>query len=91
MDRRGNVVGVVTSRLDMKAARITGTLPQNVNFAVNDQHSRGSAQMDGAATVLEIIRHTSTAHRRAWHPYSPTCTCYLVVVMCVCVVVTPLR
>lgn len=37
MDKKGNVVGVVSSRLDMKAARITGTLPQNVNFAVNGQ------------------------------------------------------
>jgi S1-C subfamily serine protease len=37
MDKKGNVVGVVSSRLDMNAARITGTLPQNVNFAVNGQ------------------------------------------------------
>lgn len=37
MDKKGNVVGVVSARLDMKAVRLTGNLPQNVNFAVNGQ------------------------------------------------------
>jgi hypothetical protein len=37
MDKKGNVVGVVFGKLDMKAARITGSIPQNVNFAVNGQ------------------------------------------------------
>ncbi len=35
LDRSGNVVGVVTARLDDAAvARATGSLPQNVNFAL---------------------------------------------------------
>ena len=36
LDRAGNVVGVVESKLDaIKAARLTGDVPQNVNFAVH--------------------------------------------------------
>jgi hypothetical protein len=36
LDRAGNVVGVVASKLDaIKAARVTGDIPQNVNFAVH--------------------------------------------------------
>jgi TPR repeat protein len=37
MDKKGNVVGVVSAKLDMKALRATGGIPQNVNFAVNGQ------------------------------------------------------
>ncbi|CAG1002185.1 Secretory immunoglobulin A-binding protein EsiB [Methylophilaceae bacterium] len=40
MDKKGNVVGVVSARLDMKAVRLTGNIPQNVNFAVNGQTVR---------------------------------------------------
>jgi hypothetical protein len=36
LDVAGNVAGVVVARLDaLKMARLTGTLPQNVNFAVS--------------------------------------------------------
>jgi hypothetical protein len=36
LDRSGNVVGVVVAKLDaIKAALITGDIPQNVNFAVH--------------------------------------------------------
>lgn len=36
LDRSGNVVGIVVSKLDaIKAALITGDIPQNVNFAVH--------------------------------------------------------
>src|SRR4051794_27113692 len=36
LDRSGNVVGVVVSKLDaIKAALITGDIPQNVNFAIH--------------------------------------------------------
>ena len=35
LDASGNVVGVVVARLDaLKMARLTGGLPQNVNFAI---------------------------------------------------------
>jgi hypothetical protein len=36
LDRSGNVIGVVESKLDaIRAAKITGDIPQNVNFAVH--------------------------------------------------------
>jgi len=36
MDAGGNVMGAVVSKLDaVKVARITGDIPQNVNFAIN--------------------------------------------------------
>jgi Trypsin-like peptidase domain len=36
LDRSGNVVGVIVSKLDaVRAAAITGDIPQNVNFAVH--------------------------------------------------------
>jgi hypothetical protein len=36
LDRSGNVVGVVESKLDaIKAAELTGDIPQNVNFAIH--------------------------------------------------------
>ncbi len=37
LDTSGNVVGVVMGRLDaLKTARLTGGLPQNVNFAISE-------------------------------------------------------
>jgi S1-C subfamily serine protease len=36
LDSAGNLMGVVVSKLDaIKAAKITGDIPQNVNFAIN--------------------------------------------------------
>jgi len=36
LDSSGNLMGVVVSKLDaIKAAKITGDIPQNVNFAIN--------------------------------------------------------
>jgi hypothetical protein len=41
LDTEGNVVGVVVAKLDaLKFARATGSLPENVNFAI----SQGSAR-----------------------------------------------
>ena len=38
IDRQGNVVGLVSMKLsDAKAAKATGSIPQNVNFAVSGQ------------------------------------------------------
>jgi hypothetical protein len=35
LDMAGNVVGVVTSKLNvLRVARVTGDIPQNVNFAL---------------------------------------------------------
>jgi S1-C subfamily serine protease len=36
LDSAGNLIGVVVSKLDaVRAAKITGDIPQNVNFAIN--------------------------------------------------------
>ena len=36
LDQSGNVIGVVTSKLNaLKVAQLTGDIPQNVNFAIN--------------------------------------------------------
>jgi len=36
LDSAGNLMGVVVSKLDaIKMAKITGDIPQNVNFAIN--------------------------------------------------------
>jgi S1-C subfamily serine protease len=41
LDGSGNVVGVVTSKLNaLRMARITGDIPQNINFAVNASVAR---------------------------------------------------
>lgn len=41
LDASGNVVGVVVARLDaLKMARLTGKLPQNVNFAISEGATR---------------------------------------------------
>lgn len=35
----GNVIGVVVSRLGLKAAKATGAIPQNVNYAVKSTYA----------------------------------------------------
>jgi S1-C subfamily serine protease len=41
LDASGNVVGIVTSKLDaLRLARITGDIPQNINFALNASVAR---------------------------------------------------
>ena len=39
LDENGNLVGVVVSKLGLKAATITGDLPQNVNYAVKGAYA----------------------------------------------------
>ena len=39
LDESGNVVGVVVSKLGLKAARATGDIPQNVNYAVKSTYA----------------------------------------------------
>ena len=39
LDESGNLVGVVVSKLGLKAARVTGDLPQNVNYAVKSSYA----------------------------------------------------
>ncbi len=39
LDESGNLVGVVVSKLGMKAAKLTGDIPQNVNYAVKGAYA----------------------------------------------------
>lgn len=49
-DMSGNVIGIVTAKLDaMKIADKTGDLPQNVNFAIKSELARQFLTANGAA------------------------------------------
>jgi len=39
LDENGNLIGVVVSKLGLKAARATGDLPQNVSYAVKSAYA----------------------------------------------------
>jgi S1-C subfamily serine protease len=39
LDENGNVIGVVVSKLGLKAAQATGDIPQNVNYAVKSTYA----------------------------------------------------
>lgn len=53
LDRSGNVIGVVVSKLDaVKAAMVTGDLPQNVNFAV--QGGVATTYLDSLAVDYQV-------------------------------------
>jgi hypothetical protein len=48
LDQTGNVVGVVTSKLDaLKVAKVLGDLPQNINFAVKGSLARAFLDTNG--------------------------------------------
>jgi hypothetical protein len=48
LDSAGNLMGVVVSKLDaLKAAKITGDIPQNVNFAINSNVLRAFLDASG--------------------------------------------
>ncbi len=50
LDLAGNIVGVVVSKLNaLKVARATGSLPQNVNFAVSAGTARAFLDAEGIA------------------------------------------
>ena len=39
LDEYGSVIGVVVSKLGLKAAQVTGDIPQNVNYAVKSTYA----------------------------------------------------
>jgi len=39
LDENGNLIGVIISKLGLKAAAMTGDLPQNVNYAVKSAYA----------------------------------------------------
>ena len=57
LDQSGHVVGVVVGRLDaIKLARLTGKLPQNVNFAVSEGTAR--AFLDAHHVAYDTVPST---------------------------------
>lgn len=53
LDAAGNLLGVVVSKLNaLKMARLTGDIPQNVNFAINAQVLRGFLDANGVSYTL---------------------------------------
>ncbi len=59
LDASGNVVGVVVARLDaLKMVRLTGRLPQNVNFAISAGATR--AFLDGHDVPYETAKSNRT-------------------------------
>src|SRR5262249_14305636 len=54
VDSAGNVVGVVTSKLDAVAvAQATGDMPQNVNFAVKESVAQSFLESRGIDTSVD--------------------------------------
>ena len=39
LDENGNLIGVVVSKLGMRAAKLTGDMPQNVNYAIKSSYA----------------------------------------------------
>jgi S1-C subfamily serine protease len=39
LDENGNLIGIVVSKLGIKAAMVTGDMPQNVNYAVKSAYA----------------------------------------------------
>lgn len=68
LDSAGNLMGVVVSKLDaVKAIKITGDIPQNVNFAINTNVLRSfldanSVEYD-TATSDKALATTAIAER----------------------------
>jgi S1-C subfamily serine protease len=69
LDRRGNVVGVVTATLNqVTALRASGALPQNVNYAVKSDYvipivpaTVIAAQQDVVREFPEVVRSAEAA------------------------------
>ena len=50
LDNAGNVIGVVVSKFDaVRAAKLTGDIPQNVNFAIKGALVRSFLDVHGVA------------------------------------------
>ena len=53
LDRSGNIVGVVTSKLDaIEMAKYTGDVPQNINFAIKSSLVQSLLQTSGVAASV---------------------------------------
>ncbi len=56
LDENGNLIGVVVAKLGLKAAQITGDVPQNVNYAVKSAYALALLEpyLDGKAPEVNI-------------------------------------
>ena len=62
VDAAGNVVGVVTMRLgDWRTLKLTGALPQNVNYAVKSSHVR--ELLSGVPEAAQKLKPVGTARK----------------------------
>ena len=53
LDQAGNVVGMVVAKLDaVKATRITGDIPQNVNFAIKGREIIAFLNQSNIAPII---------------------------------------
>ena len=61
LDRSGQVVGVVVSKLNtLRVAAVTGDVPQNVNFAVNGMIARAFLEANGVPLESGVATPAST-------------------------------
>lgn len=62
LDYQGNVVGVVTSKLNaLKTAKLTGDVPQNVNFAIKSTMVSSFLDSNGASYASKVLEQKLTA------------------------------
>lgn len=56
LDENGNLIGVVVAKLGLKAAQVTGDVPQNVNYAVKSAYALALLEpyLDGKAPEVSI-------------------------------------
>lgn len=56
LDENGNLIGVVVAKLGLKAAQITGDVPQNVNYAVKSAYALALLEpyLDGKSPEVNI-------------------------------------
>jgi serine protease Do len=65
LDKRGNVVGVIAAKLDASVTlSVTGTLPENVNFAVKSTYLL--AFLESCPSILRELSRPQGA------PYEPS-------------------
>jgi stage V sporulation protein SpoVS len=62
LDDSGNVIGVISSKLDaLKIAGITGDIPQNVNFAIKSSLAEAFLEANGIHYVVKPSNTRSEA------------------------------
>ena len=65
VDERGNVVGVVSAKLNVGAALATsGALPENVNYAVKSPDVSGLSFLESVPAVSAKLKAPVTADRK---------------------------